>query len=643
MGVEVVGSDMAQGSVDKVTEVDKSFLYDKENGKLDKDPVHNEPIKVGSHGEELDKGEENNVSDANFPKDVVNEWPAPKQIHSFYFVRYRPYDDPKIKAKIDQADKEMQKWNKARFQLTDELKAKRSDRAELLSQVKALNIDFEQFKAILGEKKKEMEPLQQALGKFRNNNNAGGRGGICSSEEELNNIIYSLQYHIQHESIPLTEEKQLLREIKQLEGTREKVIANAAMRAKIEDSLGQKEAIQDQVKLMGGDLDGVRKEQQAIWSKKNQIKEKVKAIESKIDSLQEELTAVTQKRDKAYETIQELRKQRDEGNAHFYQSRSLLNKAKELAAKKDIKAIEELLTAEVEKFMALWSGKKAFRDDYEKRILPSLDNRQMSRDGRIRNPDEKPLVVPETLVPSETEMIPKPSIRQPKEEAKSSPQPDTKHPKKVQKDAERKVMESESSPENSVVAEKEISESGKLQKDTSADKEVDAAKLKEIKREEELAKAKQAIERKKKLAEKAAAKAAIRAQKEAEKKLKEIISFFILFCFLIINLQREKKAKKKAAASTTAANPEEPTEAVAEASESEKVDFNADSPVLAPISVKDKVQKENTIRYRNRTKGAESLPRAILKRKKSTNYWIWAAPAALVVLILLVLGYYYLV
>lgn len=61
--------------------------------------------------------------------------------------------------------------------------------------------------------------------------------------------IHSLQYRIQHESIPLSEEKQLLREIKQLEGTREKVMANAAMRAKIQDSLGQKEAIQDQVKV----------------------------------------------------------------------------------------------------------------------------------------------------------------------------------------------------------------------------------------------------------------------------------------------------------------------------------------------------------------------------------------------------------
>ena len=41
--------------------------------------------------------------------------------------------------------------------------------------------------------------------------------------------IHSLKYRIQHESIPLSEEKQILREIKQLVGTREKVMANAAM------------------------------------------------------------------------------------------------------------------------------------------------------------------------------------------------------------------------------------------------------------------------------------------------------------------------------------------------------------------------------------------------------------------------------
>ncbi|PPD86710.1 hypothetical protein GOBAR_DD16360 [Gossypium barbadense] len=548
MGVEVVDSDLAQLSIDKVTEVDKSFLH--ENGKLDKDPVYNNPIDVDSHSEEPDKEEENGASDPDFPKDAVVEWPAPKQIHSFHFIRYRFYEDPAIKAKLDQADKEIQKWNKARFKLTDELKAKRNlrknvkevknngtaERFEMLSQVRALNVDFEQFKTILDEKKKEIEPLQQALGKLRNNKDVDNRLSLCASEEELDFIIHSLQYRIQHESISLSEEKRILKEIKHLEGTREK--------------------------LMGVDLNGVRKEQHAVWSKKKQIKDKLDETETKIESLQNELKAVTLKRDKAFDNIQELRKQSDQGNSHFYQSRTIVHNAKLLAAQKDIKALEELSIVEVEKFMALWNGNKAFRDDYEKRILSSLDSRLLSRDGRIRNPDEKPLVAPEKPVDSETETILRPSVRKPKEEAKSGPQTDTKPAKKAPKDAETIAMESNPLSDISVVAE-------------------------------------------------------------------EI-------------LEREKRAKKKVAGSKNAVNPEELIEAVAQDSEPEKVDVNTDAPVPATVSMKGKVPKENTSRYRNRTKRTESLPKAILKRKKSMNYWIWAAPAVVVVLVLLALCYYYL-
>lgn len=110
---------------------------------------------------------------------------------------------------------------------------------------------------------------------------------------------------------------------------------------------------------------------------------------------------------------------------------------------------------------------------------------------------------------------------------------------------------------------------------------------------------------------------------------------------LIFFQEREKKAKKKAAGSTNAVNPYELIEAAAQDSEAEKVDVNTNAPVPATVSLKGKVPKENTSRYRKRTKRTESLPRAILKRKKS-NYWIWAAPAMVVVLVLLALCYYYL-
>ena len=62
-----------------------------------------------------------------------------------------------------------------------------SDRADLISQIKALRDDNRQIRTIVDEKIKEIEPLQQALGKLRNANSANR--GVCSSEEELNTLV----------------------------------------------------------------------------------------------------------------------------------------------------------------------------------------------------------------------------------------------------------------------------------------------------------------------------------------------------------------------------------------------------------------------------------------------------------------------
>lgn len=121
MGVEVVtsgGFEVApapfEGKPDK-------------NGKLDQGKGDKVGIKFGSIVEPPKKAEENNnnVSNSDVPKDAVEEWPAAKQIHSFYFVKYRSYVDPKMTAKLDLADKELQKLNKARAGVLDDLRAKR--------------------------------------------------------------------------------------------------------------------------------------------------------------------------------------------------------------------------------------------------------------------------------------------------------------------------------------------------------------------------------------------------------------------------------------------------------------------------------------------------------------------------------------
>lgn len=67
------------------------------------------------------------------------------------------------------------------------------------------------------------------------------------------------------------------------------------------------------MQIIGGDLDGVRKEQQAVRAKIKQLDDALKAIDNEIKTLQDELTSVTEKRGRAHESIQQLRKNRDEG------------------------------------------------------------------------------------------------------------------------------------------------------------------------------------------------------------------------------------------------------------------------------------------------------------------------------------------
>ncbi|XP_073126701.1 proton pump-interactor 1 isoform X1 [Henckelia pumila] len=524
MGVEVLESNSSL-NMENGNEASSAV----ENGKVN--------INFGSHGvEEPIKGEAPKVFESNVPKDAVDEWPEPKQVHSFYFVRYRAFEDQNLKNKLDLADKELQKKNQERLKLIEKLKAKRGDRANIIAQLRSLGVENKQFRTFMDEKKKEMEPLQQALGKLRGPAGSRERAyAICSSEEELNDLIKSFQYRIQHEIIPLTEEKRILREIKQLEGTREKVIANAAERARIQDSLGEKEAIQDQVKLIGVDLDGVRKEKQVINARLKQLEDEKLAVEKAIKVLEEELTALTEKRDKTFENIKEMRKQRDEGNSPFHENRVVLTKAKVLAVNKDVKALQDLSDTEVGNFMNLWNNNKAFRDDYERRILPSLDARQLSRDGRMRNSEEKPLVSVEVPTPSMPEVVKTTSKQPPKQDLVSAAKEDTseqkvQNPKNAKNNKGNKKTELTLEKIEEQAREEEVFQSDIIPKDSLPKKEeMDETKLKELKKEEEMAKRLQTEERRKKLAEKAAAKAAKKAEQEAEKKLKEIINFFITY------------------------------------------------------------------------------------------------------------------
>lgn len=65
-----------------------------------------------------------------------------------------------------------------------------SEKSELFGEMNVLKNENNQYREFISEKRKEMKPLQTALGTLRGGGSGGEKGfSICSSEEELNQIV----------------------------------------------------------------------------------------------------------------------------------------------------------------------------------------------------------------------------------------------------------------------------------------------------------------------------------------------------------------------------------------------------------------------------------------------------------------------
>jgi hypothetical protein len=66
-----------------------------------------------------------------------------------------------------------------------------AERAGIISEIKPLAAENRQYNGVVTEKIKEMEPLRNSLGKFRDENNAmwAQSAGLCSSIEELDQTV----------------------------------------------------------------------------------------------------------------------------------------------------------------------------------------------------------------------------------------------------------------------------------------------------------------------------------------------------------------------------------------------------------------------------------------------------------------------
>ncbi|XP_034215175.1 apical junction molecule isoform X4 [Prunus dulcis] len=554
----------------------------------------------------------------------------------FYFlIRVPRYDDENLKEQIKQAQLHVEEKTKSRDTFRSKIQMERATCKEYFDNFEAARSEERAARDLFKAKRQEMDTLQLMINKVKN----------AMSVEDMDSKIRNMEHTMQHETLPLKEEKQYIREIKQMKQLREQLSSSLGKQDEVQQALDQKDHIEERSKVLRKEMDLLRNNLLKAETVTQAAKKKFNEENNMLNELLSQFRAADDIRQEAYSHLQSLRKQQYDKNKYFWRYKDDAKVANNLALSGDREKLQHFCINQVETIMELWNKNDDFRKEYVRCNNRSTLRRLRTSDGRSLGPDEEPPIIPDIVRATKDNLA---TVLSTPEQAKrvapvESEKPDDKSAKKVGqpkieiaktkkpvKPATSEISPATASGRNEIEDEKV--EEPKLTKEEEElarkaeelRKEEAAARLREQRRLEEKAKAKEAQERKKRIAEKAQARAAIRAQKEAEEKEKE-------------REKRVKKKERKKATTTKATNGISEGESAPEPSSETPTETPEQSETKEkPITVTKRSQKSSQFTKQTKVK---SIPLPLRNRsKRRMQPWMWVLLTVLVVLALFFLG-----
>ncbi|XP_074585326.1 uncharacterized protein LOC141841103 isoform X2 [Curcuma longa] len=559
-----------------------------------------------------------------------------------YIVKIPRFIDNQLSASIQTAQSEVNEKTQRRDSIKVSIEKQKVICNEFWKKFEDEKAEDRTARAAVSAKRQQMESLQLMLNKLKN----------VQSVEELDAKIQSMEFDLQHVTMPLKEEKKYIHDLKQLRQQRDQLTSNMGSITEMDEAFDQKEQIDERFNLLKKELDSLRTEVLRTEANANAARKKYDEEQQILRVLRQQFRDADALRQKTYGQWRELKNMLTERNKHFSMYKRDQISAQSYLSSRDFEGLLSHCSKQVENVMALWNNDDEFRRQYVKSNLNSTLWRLRTPDGRSLGPDEEPPViqtnqsrisVPLPQQAKISESVPPASLEakaETSEEVESFPAlPAAKNdhpvkPKKPVKPSSEKpkqtvtgtVQDRETEiDENLNVQTKEEEELRKkeeelVMKEEELRKEKAAAELKEQQRLEEIAKAKAAEERKRRQAEKAQARADYRAQKEAEKREKK----------------RAKKHKKKgvAAEDTTSINgADEGTAPSSETTQTTKeLDVTAVSVTKKPPRLVASVKQFNKV---------QPIPLPLRKKgKRKMSTWMWVFLTVVVVALLFLAGNY---
>ncbi|CAO2819386.1 unnamed protein product, partial [Amaranthus hypochondriacus] len=441
----------------------------------------------------------------------------------YYLIRLPRFDDVELTEQKKQSDMEVQKKTLERDAVLKVYHEKKASFLEVKSNYNASRSKERAANSLVTAKKREIDAAQSLLNLARN----------AVTVEDVDGQILYMERRIQHETLSLAEERNLVREIKRLNQQRDQLAANTRRQQELHQALDQRVETEERLKVLKKEYGALRDNHAKAYESFTTVKRIYDGESASLNSLKVELTCHDDIRQKAWSQLQDLKKKAYEKNEMFYRYKDDARIAFDYAKAGKMEDLEQHCVNQVEKFMELWNKNDEFRTKYVKCNKRSTLRRFRTLDGRSLGPDEEPPSLEDfsnnrdnasakidgnTTVslkrdfPLAAKKVDEKSVMNVAEQnikpvrAKNRVEPTFKN--KLAEPSGR--IEPEKEDHKLTKEEEEL-----VRKAEEKKREEEAAQLREKRRLEEKAKAQEALERKEKLAKKAKARAEFKAKKEA--------------------------------------------------------------------------------------------------------------------------------
>nr|GMD46663.1 cingulin-like isoform X2 [Ipomoea batatas] len=457
-----------------------------------------------------------------------------------FLIKMPRFDDEKLREQIRLAQLHVDEKTQSRDAIWQEIKKKRANCQHHGVEFEAAKSEERAARKLVRSKRAEIEHLQTAINRVKN----------AISVEEIDARICSMENMIEHETLPLKEEKNLIREIKQLKQLRDQLSSNIGSCDEVQQALDNRDQIEESLKILKKELDSLKTKVSKAEAVAVAVSLRYEEESKMHKELRAQYKAANEIRQAAYENFQNLKKILYEKNNHFRMYKDNASTASRHAARKDTEALHHLCANQVEKYMELWNRDDEFRKEYVRCNMRSTVRRLGTLDGRSLGPNEDPPVLPVYVAERTDKVISRTSkvdfvsptlpLQQEKQVMLIKDEDIARNPmvkvtgQKTERERKSGAVKSNLESADDTVSSWDVSNDVKREdiqiltkeelelarKEEELKRLETAARLKEQRRLEEIAKAKEALERKKRNAEKAQVRAELRAQKEAEQKEK---------------------------------------------------------------------------------------------------------------------------